>query len=215
MKYQKVKDLLDYFGQFEIETGQEDLQAFGLWLNDQFSQQQLAASLSSPEGQVIDEQEQNNLLAGGIGILYYHSKHYVKTALKDSLLISAQDFVFLVILNEIGDMRKKELIDRNYLEFSSGMEVIRRLQRNKLISEYPDPDDKRSKRVSITELGVEEVGKAQKKMEQVSQLVVGNLQPNEKGTLINLVSKLLQFHHPIWNEDFGTDIENLQGKYLP
>lgn len=213
MKYEAAKKILDYLEQYEIETGNADIQTFSVWLSDKLSPDQEGTPLPTFRD-LPKRNSYDGIIAAGVGILFQHAKHYIKTALKGSPLVSIHDFAFLVALIERGDMRKKEIIDFNYLEFSPGMEVIRRLLRKGLIEEYNDPNDGRSKRIRISEKGKEELTKSYEQIDNASRLVGGNLSHQEKLQTIKLIQKLLHFHHPIWHEDFGQNLENITDKYL-
>jgi DNA-binding MarR family transcriptional regulator len=71
-----------------------------------------------------------------------------KTAFK-----TIDEFGFLATLIRAGNLMKHELINEHMLEMSSGSEIIKRLVRNGLVYEYPDENDKRAKRVALTEKG--------------------------------------------------------------
>ncbi len=214
MKYQNAIELLNYLGTYEKETGDSNLLNFAVWLTEKASGKQ--------ETQIFDinlEQQNGHSFSGSvaasISILYQHAKHYSKTALKDSPLVGVNDFIFLITLMEKGDMRKKEIIDYNYLDFSPGMEVIRRLIRNGLLDEFDDPNDGRSKRVHITDKGKEIVNTVYPEMIKATSLIDGNLSEHEKITIINLFQKLMNFHHAIWHQSFGRDLDGISKKYLP
>lgn len=209
MKFQTVKALLEQLERFEEETGLEDLDNFAIWLNNQ--QKNSAAHFPTK----WDEYPENDdaRLALSVGVLNQHSKHYIKTALKDTPLKGIFDFTFLAGLME-KDQRKSDLINMGLLEFSPGMEVIRRLIRNGLVEDFEDPADGRSRRVRITLAGRSVFHDALAKFTNVNRIVAGNLSSEEKKTVITYLSKLLHFHQPIWDQDLGTDLEVILEKYL-
>lgn len=214
MKYKVAKTLLDHLEEFEAQTGHNDLPAFSVWLSERLSKTEMN-NIANPEPDTnAHYNSHDGLLASGIGTISQYTKHYFKTALKNSPLVSIHDFIFLLTLKEKGDMRKKEIIDYNYLEFSPGMEVIRRLLRKDLIEEYDDPNDKRSKRVRIKEAGEDILRMATIEINQAHQIIGGNLSKQEKLQFINLLQKLVHFHHPIWHDDFGEHLQSIREKYL-
>lgn len=213
MKYQTAKALLDYLERFETETGQSDMLAFSSWLHEQLHPQKKNGNGFS-EKTNTEGLTPNDRIAAGISMLYQHSRHYVKAALQDSPLVSLHDFTFLFRLLQRGDMRKKELIDQAYVDFSPGMEVIRRLLRKELITEFDDPDDGRSRRVRLSSRGKEVLEQVLPKMRKASRLVAGPLAPEEKILFFNYVSKLMHFHHSIWTESKGNELDDLIDQYL-
>lgn len=100
-------------------------------------------------------------------------------------------------------MTKSELINANAMEFSSGIEVIKRLLKSGLAEEYEDPDDGRSKRVKITQKGREKFARSTEKLRGVSELFPGTLTDDLKVKLLSLLVQLhdlhtvvLKSHHP-------------------
>jgi DNA-binding MarR family transcriptional regulator len=210
MKFQTVKDLLGQLEKFEQETGLEDLESFSGWLVAQHNGAKPYLPTKWDNDYPPDE---DGRLAMSVSILNQHAKHYIKTALKDTPLKGLFDFTFLAGLLET-DQRKSDLINLGLLEFSPGMEVIRRLIRNGLIEDFEDPTDGRSRRVRITALGLTVFQHALTEFSKVKLIVAGNLKSEEKRTMIAYLSKLIHFHQPIWDQDLGTDLEVILDKYL-
>ncbi len=213
MNYQSLKTLIDSLAEFEEETGRQgDLPAFSLWLYEKIYPHQ--SSVVAKEGGNY-QPSYDELISTGIASLWQHARHYIKTALRDSPLKGINDFIFLLILREFGDMRKSDLINRTLLEFSPGMEVIRRLLRRDLIEDYDDPDDGRSRRVKITNKGMNALEVAMPKIKEVNRLVAGKLDHEEKITLLRTIQKLQHFHDPIWREHHGEEVDRIIERYLP
>ena len=204
MKYQLLHDLIDQYEKYEQEGGENDLKAFALWLNNSLEEN----TDEIPDGNLNEE------LSIGVGMLFKHARHYIKTALLQSPLKGIDDFAFLATLSEEGDLKKSELIRYNLVEFSPGMEVIRRLLRNELIEDYNDPDDGRSKKVKITQKGVRALEGSLQEMFKASKIIVGNLSLHEKAQFVHLARKLLHFHRPIWDQDQGKSLDDILGKYI-
>ena len=79
------------------------------------------------------------------------------------------------------------------MEVSSGIEVIRRLLRIGLIEDYPDPHDRRSKRVRITTAGRQILTDLRPGMDNIGELVTGNLTEREKNQLARILQNLNTF----------------------
>ena len=95
------------------------------------------------------------------------------------------------------------------MEKTSGTEVIKRLLKQEMIHEFPDPEDGRSIRVAITEKGKEEVLFLLPQMGMVSKIVSGNLSAEETTTLLYLLRKLDQFHHDIYETSKDENLYSL------
>lgn len=212
MRYETLREVMDLLHQFETETGQSDVKSFSVWLYYQSNKTSITTSDIPPEESEYGNQD--GQIAAFIMKLSIHSRHYIKTALKDTPLVSLHDFTSLAVLFAKGHQRKTDLIAMNMLEFSPGTEVLRRLLRNGLIEDYNDPNDGRSKRVRITEFGKDIFLATLDKINRVATLMVGNLNAEEKIQLLILLNKLRKFHEPIWEKDRGTELEVLSEKYL-
>ncbi len=141
--------------------------------------------------------------------LYRYAKLYTKKALHGSEIESPDEFSFLIILLTHDSLSKTELINKNVHEKTTGMEIIKRLLRMGLITQFDDDIDKRSQRIAITDHGRRTIFSVLDKMEVVSKLVSGNLSELEKHTLKQLLEKLDHFHHDIFINDRQTDLAEI------
>lgn len=144
-----------------------------------------------------------------IVLLFRYAKGYIKKALKDSRIKTADEFSFLITLISYKSLSKTELIQKQIMEKTSGTEIINRLLKLGLITQTADEDDKRSIRVSITPLGRTELLKILPQMQTVSQIVTGNLAETEKSMLAYILRKLEIFHNEIFLHKKDAELEEL------
>lgn len=122
-------------------------------------------------------------LEGMVG--QYHNRIYrfalifAKKALGTISLNNLDDFLYMVVLYRTGTPTKSELIQNNISEFTSGMEVIKRLVKMGLVEEFPDKEDKRSKRVKLTEKGKGVLFQGFGRMQQVAKIIFAGLDTRE------------------------------------
>lgn len=136
----------------------------------------------------------NGQLASLTGKLSKYASFYSKKALEKFSLNNIEDWVYLMRLREMGTPRKSELIYDMISEFPSGIDVIKRLLKMGFVQEFPDEEDKRSKRLQITPSGVEILIKSLPWMEKISDMAFNKLQESEKILLIELLDRLNTFH---------------------
>ncbi len=163
------------------------------------------------------EQFNDNNLATDISILvavmFRYTKGYIKKALKDSILNTADEFSFLITLLTYESITKIELINLQVMEKTSGNEIINRLIKLGLANQELNQDDKRSLRISISEKGRTELMNVLPQMQIVSQIVAGNLNEDEKYALLFILRKLDKFHNHIFNHKRKHElVELLEGK---
>ncbi len=159
-------------------------------------------------------EETHSIIARLVIIMNRYAKSYIKRALDGSRIQTGEEFSYLIILLTFDSLTKTELINKNIMEKTSGTEVIKRLLNLGFIKEFDDQEDKRSKRISITNEGKTELYKILPKMHEVTSLVAGNLNQHERATLAYLLKKLDHHHHDIFTNDRSSSFEELSSKYL-
>jgi len=163
--------------------------------------------------QESDSQKEKRTAPNNISILlalmYRYVRIYIKKALKDSPIQTADEFSFLITLMTYESMTKTELITNQVMEKTSGTEIIKRLLKQGLIREFADQDDRRSVRVAITEKGRKELTATLPGMNLVAKIVIGNLSQPEIKTLYYLLKKLDFHHNDIFQNKRGRSLEEL------
>jgi MarR family transcriptional regulator, lower aerobic nicotinate degradation pathway regulator len=109
------------------------------------------------------------------------------------------DFIFLASIHREGSIRKTDLIKNNMVEIPSGIEIIKRLVKNNLVSEHPDAEDKRAVLLKITDIGQAELFKVFEEMNKVGMVLGGNLETEETYQLHSLLEKLANHHIKLLN----------------
>ena len=144
-----------------------------------------------------------------IVLLFRYAKGYIKKALKDSAIKTADEFSFLITLMTYESLSKTELIQKQVMEKTSGTEIINRLLKFGLVEQFDDLEDKRSVRIKITPSGRVELLKILPHMQTVSQIVTGNLSEAEKSMLAYTLRKLEIFHNDIFLNKKDSDLKDL------
>jgi DNA-binding MarR family transcriptional regulator len=142
-------------------------------------------------------------------LLFRYAKGYMRKALKNSNIKTADEFSFLITLLTYKSLTKIELINLQIMEKTSGIEIINRLISSGFIEQRKDDTDKRSMRISITQKGRFEVISILPQMQTVSQIVVGNLNEDEKKQLNYLLTKLDHFHNNIFQNKRDCELNEI------
>ena len=193
---QLINHLFD-FDREQSDRGPYQLQDFVAYLNTRTSAGPLPMrQIGGEEETWIREKNRNqkNDISILLVLLYRYAKGYVKKALRNSIIQTADEFSFLITLMTFECLTKTELINKQVMEKTSGTEVIKRLLNQGLIHEFADQQDKRSVRVAITDKGKKEIVGILPEMQVVSKVVAGNLDESEVATLLYLLRKL-DYHH--------------------
>lgn len=204
---QLLKQIIDLVDQLESDQTHNDED---LSLND------LLTYIQSKQNSLENDDRHNRIRIGqNIALMYRYSKFYIKKSLQDSLLQTADEYMYLVELYSEDYLSKTELNNRNVMEKTSGNEVMKRLLQTGLIGECMDKDDKRKRRVFITEKGKEELLKTFPKLWKAAYLLPGLLTDHERGTFLELSDKICTVHRDIFvnhrDDDIDRILEHLQG----
>ncbi len=135
------------------------------------------------------------------------AKNYSKAAISGSEFSTQEDFIYLINLKAFGEMTKMELIKKNVHEKPVGILIINRLITKGWVVQEESKKDKRSKVIAITNEGLQVLESQMGKIRKATNMVTGNLTETEKTELIRLLSKLNDFHKPIY--EMNLDPENL------
>ena len=192
-----IKELIQWFEDYQNVSHKDDLnlESFILWLNSRlFSESQSEQSQHSPESL---DMELSFLLV--MQSRYY--KMYAKRVLGESELTSPDGFSFLYHLSLVDSYRKMELIKMHHLVPPSGIEVLKRLTNKRLIKQFDDADDKRARRIAITEIGKKELQNILPKMSKVFRLMTAELSLNEKLHVLAFLKQMNDFHTSSLNKN--------------
>lgn len=186
MSMNKVVELVNIWAKYEEENPNLNIEDFCIqYLSEKAHQNAQNHSF---------EVSINGMLGSLVGRLGAYAQMYSKKALDKLNLNNVEDWVYLIVLHEMGMPKKSELIYKMLSEFPSGIDVIKRLLKNGFAEEFPDETDKRSKRLKITTLGMEVVMQGFPEMRKVGEMAFGTLTSLEKITLLNILRKLEVFH---------------------
>lgn len=136
----------------------------------------------------------NGQLAALIGKMSSFASLYSKKALQNVGVNNTDDWIYLITLHSMGNPKKSELIYEMVSEFPSGIDVIKRLTASKLVEEYPDEEDRRSKRLRITPQGQEVLTNSFPYMMKVGEMAFSTMTDGEKVLLLNVLKRLDNFH---------------------
>ena len=215
-RYKVIKEFLDSFAEFEAATKDEAEITFKNFLiysaaenrnKTVIDHREISGDLEPEVVNMGNKKEES--IAILVTYLFRYAKLYVKKALAHSPLQSIDDFSYLIILLTHQSLSKSELINKNVHEKTTGTEIIKRLIKIGLISQTDDINDKRSQRVSITDMGKGIIFSILSEMGDVSKLMSGNLSEREKEVLIYLLKKLDKFHFEIFANDRSETLQSI------
>jgi DNA-binding MarR family transcriptional regulator len=183
----------------------EDFQNF---LNERAYSNEKPTNLTEKYDLEVNDLE--NEIAKQVIMLGRYCKHLIKKALDKNTGLVNDDFTYVFRLMDYESLTKTQLIEKNAHEKQSGIEIIKRLVKNGLISEKPDEKDRRSVRVSVTEKGKAVFFEIMKDITTVSKIISGTLVTTEKANLLAYLKKVNTFHHTVYLKFRNNDLEDIR-----
>ena len=161
-KYEFLKQLIDLYEEYEQEEKHLDILGFAQWtinrleeepdLNKRLARWQQEIEIPSSFGNDLNDKARFLELVSRIA--RYH-EFYTRKALYESIVNTRLELLFLRTIDNMERARKTDLINAYHLEYTTGMDTIRRLKNNGLLYEVQDDVDKRVKLLELTAKGKE------------------------------------------------------------
>lgn len=213
MDFDLLTDVIEAYKQFQLSLPpgkKSTLLDFGVWVNTEDYSKRKPVDYGHTE--IIGRDNIDVELGKLIIYLNRYARLIIKKGLADFPELISEDFTYLYILVTAESMTKIQLIEKNVHEKPSGLEVIKRLLKHGLIAERNDENDKRSKRVFLTDKGKATFFHSLETMSKVSAIIAGTLILEEKQQLFTLLKKLEDFHNPIFLNEKSLALDDLMNK---
>jgi len=209
-KYDVLKQLIDLFENFEHENEQLDVLNFAQWIvskqNEEPELQEKivnkAATSRYPGSSVPFKNhfdDKIRFLEAVAGIARYH-EFYTRKVLKDLVINTRLEFLFLQSVDMLERAKKTDLINIYHLEYTTGMDTIRRLINNGLLFEIQDETDKRIKLLIMSDLGKVVYEQAKKRMNDESTMFFTAISDNKWKKVLPVLEEIDDFHNEVFQK---------------
>jgi len=182
MDYTLIKELIEYTEEFQKKYSSDKIEDFTIWLNNE---------LFTSRNKGIHSTHDELLIAFKLMYLNKALKKQTKIVLSESNVSSIDEYSFLLHLDFQESFRKMEIVELHNLEAPTGIEMIKRLIKNKFVEEFPDEDDRRAKRIKITKSGIRELSMIKPKIDLIFSKFTEPLNLNEKVQISGILDKLM------------------------
>lgn len=225
--YALLKQIIDFFGEFEQQENQMNLLDFSHWMISRLSDESKSGkpALKKNSAQIVESiqntanpNNKKSFLESISRIARYHD-FYIRKALLELNINSRLDFLFLQSVNNLEKAKKTDLINMHLLEYTTGMDTINRLIKNGILYESQDASDKRVKLLALTEKGTSILKQAEKRIAEENEMFFAAINENKWKKALPVIEEIDRFHNSIYlkhnNKPFA-EICNLMGslKYL-
>ncbi|MBC9811438.1 winged helix-turn-helix transcriptional regulator [Crocinitomicaceae bacterium CZZ-1] len=215
-----VKVLIEKLEQYEGGEADKDnlslegyIQSLGPAIQPEAYKNSLVGTYEKPEAERSFHIENNieRVISQHVLFLYRYIKFYSKIAFSESRIKTLEEFSFLITVMQHQRISKTDLIKRNVFEKSSGIEIINRLIKAKMLMQQDNPEDQRSQLILLTDTGKFELFGIFGKMNTLGKIATGELTQREKEQLTILLKKLDTFHFDNYTNKTFQTLED----YLP
>lgn len=205
-KYNIIQHLIGYLQEFEEDGYSYSTDEFARWLTGR--EQKSLHKKSGFGTDMKNSTDQNAMIDQESGsrwqFIFMISRlskcqdFYAKKFFEDLPINTLLEYNFLLTLNKTDVLRKMDIIQIHMVEYTTGIDVLKRLNKLNLVSEFRDSADKRSKRIRITSEGKRVLIEGMLRMNKMQELFLSCIP--EKGWIVTLdiLEKLHDFHKKIF-----------------
>mgnify|MGYP001202440438 CR=1 FL=1 len=207
-KYEIIKQIIDMWEAFEDEAFEEhNLLNFSKWLIEKINDDSIENIKLEPKGekfaisessQYIEKLDLKTRFQEYIFKIARFEEFYIRKYLVDLPINSRLEYTFLYTINRYEEARKTELINTHLVEYTTGMDTIRRLIKNGLLYESQDKKDKRAKLLKLTKHGQEILNKANSRIEESRNMFLACVSPNKWKKTLPVLREIEEFHTDIY-----------------
>lgn len=204
-------DLIKEVQEFEQSPSYKDdvsLDDFRTWMNEKAYQKENPTKLFQKFPHEVFDVE--NEICKQVILLGRFSKQMIRRGLTDFPMLANEEFTYLYRLMDYESLTKMQLIEKNAHEKQTGIEIIKRLIKSGLITEYQDEIDRRAKRLIVTNLGKEIFNQSVSNVTYIAKIVSANLSSEEKTSLLKVLKKLNEFHFTVYHEYRNVNLLELE-----
>jgi DNA-binding MarR family transcriptional regulator len=214
-RYNNIQLLISLWADFELSESEPDISNFGEWLitmhkpeNNQNAEQD---SVSNSPGKQEKEDEIRQSFLGLISRISRLQDFYIKRLFEGIPLNNLLEFSFLSFINKNASIRKKEIINYHLVEYTTGIDIIKRLIKLGLVSETKDMLDKRSKRLKITTEGKGILMQALISMNKIGAIFLNRQKTENLSNILKVLAEIEEYHRKVYAESStNTSYEILQ-----
>lgn len=220
-KYNHIHKLINLWDAFEQSNLSPDIVNFGKWLvnnKDQLTDVTYINNKqntdSTPKREPENEPDTKQQFFSLISRLSRLQDFYVKRFFEGIPLNNLLEFNFLSYINKNTSLRKKEIINYHLVEYTTGIDIIKRLIKLNLVSESKDLLDKRSKRLKITTEGKRILMQALISMNKIGYVFLEIQNTNNLVQCLEVLSGIEEYHRNIFaKNNMNTSYEILHSIY--
>ncbi|MFO7933630.1 MAG: MarR family winged helix-turn-helix transcriptional regulator [Bacteroidales bacterium] len=206
--YLILKDIIDLLAIYENEEPEHiDLESFTEWmisriketpdLNKRYEKTKPGAGYTGQFDYIKNLDEKSRFLECISRISRLHD-FYIRKYLEELPVNSRLEFLFLSTVGLMDRAKKTDLINIHIVEYTTGMDTIRRLVDNGLLQELADTNDRRAKLLTLTAEGKRVLAKANQRLEVERNMFLACTSYNKWKKHLPVLEEINELHYMIY-----------------
>lgn len=203
-----IKELISEVELFSEVSNSNSVEDFRIWLNEKAYERENPKYVFEQNNIEVNDLE--NEICKQILLLSRFAKQMIRKGLNAFPQLANEEFTYLYRLMDYDSLTKMQLIEKNGHEKQTGSAIIKRLENHGFITEFDDENDKRSKRVKVSELGEKIFRQSSQDVTTIAKILSADLTLDEKNQLLPILKKLNEFHFTVYHEHKDSDIDEIE-----
>ena len=134
---------------------------------------------------------------------------YIQIAMNGMKIQHFEEFSLLSAIAHLKTPRKTEVIYHTINELSTGLNLLAGMKKRGYINERDDPEDKRSKRLSLTPKGKKILQGCYERFSKIPELLFKDLNHEDIQLCIQLLKNIDLKFSRLWQNDKGRSLEEI------
>ncbi|MBN2213699.1 MAG: MarR family transcriptional regulator [Bacteroidales bacterium] len=206
-RYEILKQLIDLWEEYEQDGQQSDLLGFAEWMIFKIKEEPALNKKITGKKPVIEQTEHYTYLKNlddqtqfieYISRIARYQEFYTRKFFSDIPINNRLEYLFLHTVNLMEKAKKTDLINIHLVEYTTGMDIIRRLINNDLLEETEHKTDKRAKLLTLTKKGEKILQLANKKMTDERNMFLTCINANKWKKALPVLEEISDFHNKIY-----------------
>jgi DNA-binding MarR family transcriptional regulator len=194
-KYQSIKELMSFWEEYEAKENQPSLEKFAHWLLHRFSLKQEQVAMDESAGTDRLNTSIKLSIIDSIARLARLTELNTKKMFNGLPLHNLLEYGFLSSINKNSSSNKTDIIAMHLVEYTSGIEIIKRLEKLILIEIYDDVIDKRRKKMRITSEGKRVLLDAMLRMNEIFNQTYKELDEHKQLVFNSILQEIEYLQH--------------------
>ena len=159
-------------------------------------------------GGVVPDQVEG-LLLKIMGRISRMNMVYANNAFEGTGVDQLEEFGIILAIKREKNPKKTEVIYSMLLELSSGTDMLNRLIKRGIIREYPDKQDKRAKRLTLTADGEQALDRSRNQIRKVAEMLLFDMEDDDKELCVKLLKNVEQKFSALFHEHKGKKFDDI------